>query len=94
MISCTIKRKDDLEKIAETGPWNVKENILNQQKWKTKLTMEEIDFSRCNFWVQVHNLPPNRMNRENAMILGNYVGKYIRCDEGTNSFVPNKFIRL
>lgn len=56
--------------------------------------MEEIDFSRCNFWVQVHNLPPNRMNRETAMILGNYVGKYIRCDEGTNSFVPNKFIRL
>lgn len=34
------------------------------------------------------------MNRENATVIGNYIEKYVKCDEGTNSSVLKKFIGI
>lgn len=57
-VSCTFKYAKDRDKITEVGPWAVKGAILNLKRWPPNRTIEEIDFSLCPLWVQIHNLPP------------------------------------
>lgn len=43
--------------------------------------------------VQVHNLPPNRMNLENAEKIGKYIGDFVRADD-TSFSQTMKFMHI
>lgn len=60
----------------------------------TNLTLDEIDFTECPFRIQIHNLPPNRMNLENAIKIGNFIGNFIKSKEESPTFQPQKSIRI
>lgn len=94
MVSCTFLRSEDMDKIENSGPWAVKGALLNLQMWSPELNLKEVSFSHCNFWIQVHNLPPNRRNKENLCKIGNYIGKLIRCDDQKALQNFQKFIRI
>lgn len=74
-ISCTFTYGKDCECIWDASPWAVKGYILNLIKWPPNLALEEVDFHMCNLWVQVHNLSQNKMNKLNAVKIGQYIGK-------------------
>jgi hypothetical protein len=55
----------------------------------------EVDFSTATFWVQVHNLPPLWLNKENAKKIGARIGKLLDTEftyEGDLSW--SRFMRL
>ena len=47
----------------------------------------DIDFSISQFWIQVYNLPFDWKSPENAIKIGNIVGRYLEIDNSNGGFV-------
>lgn len=94
LILCTFRNAEDRDSIVNAGPWTVKEVPLNLQPWPPTLTLQEINFSTTPFWIQIHNLPCNRMNAENVRKIGNYVGQFLHSDPESYTYFARKFLRV
>lgn len=44
------------------------------------LALADIEFHFSPFWIQIHHLPLNRMNEDNAVKFGNFIGTFVRTD--------------
>lgn len=93
-ISCTFNKIHDRDKVLNMGPWAIKGALLNILPWPPSLPLSELDFSKCYFWVQIHNLPSNRQNAANATKIGSTIGSVCRLDESTPFTQAKKFIRV
>lgn len=95
LITCIFTKAEDRDRILNTGPWAVKGHIISFTIWSPTVSIEEIDFSRTPFWVQIHNLPPNRVNIDNAVKLGNFIGGFLELDESYKyPHKLKKFLRI
>lgn len=43
--------------------------------------MEELRFQFSPFWVQIHNIPLNRINKENVVSFVNFIGSFLKIDK-------------
>ncbi|MDV3166689.1 MAG: DUF4283 domain-containing protein, partial ['Waltheria sp.' little leaf phytoplasma] len=57
-------------KVLAQGPWSIMGHHLVLKDWPPDKSFDEIDFSTTEFWVQVHNLPPNKKSEENLFRIG------------------------
>lgn len=94
MVVCQFRKTEYRDRIAETGPWAVKGALLNLQQWPPNLTLEDVSFSHCNILIQIHNLPPNRRNRENICRIVNHIGICVKFDENSTHEHLHKFVRV
>lgn len=92
LVACTFRRQEDRNKIEDMGPWSIKGALLNLKRWFATLTLDKVNFNFCNYWVQIHNLPPNRRNKENLQKLGDHIGEFIRVSEDPILNSPQKFV--
>jgi hypothetical protein len=67
------------------GPWNIKGALLVVKPWPPKLSIEEVNFSTCVFWVQVHGLPLQNLTTVNAIKIGKFIGDVKNVENGDNS---------
>ncbi|KAH7839409.1 hypothetical protein Vadar_003785 [Vaccinium darrowii] len=65
-----FKSIPDKELVLRKGPWSVMNHLLILKEARIGVTMEEIDFSLCPFWVQVHGLPISCLTKTNATKIG------------------------
>lgn len=72
----------------------VRRAALNLKLWDPELTLSELSFKDCAFWVQIHDLSPNRMNMNNATKLGKFIGKFIKVDMETMEQQVKRFMRI
>lgn len=93
-VVCTFHTQVERVKILHLGPWVVKSAIFNLKIWPPNLNLEEIDFSTCYFWVQVHNLPPNHMTTDNVSRIGNFIGVMVQSPNPEQYAKMKKFIRI
>lgn len=93
-VSCTFKYAEDKQRIERAGPWSVKGHLLNLQHWDPSLSLNEVDFSVCKIWVQIHNLPPNRLNIENLQRIGKLLGDHFEIDESHLHSGMSRFVRI
>lgn len=94
MVVCVFRKTADRDRIEDAGPWAVKGDLLNLQRWPSYLTLDEVSFSRCNFWLQIHNLPPNRRNQDNIRRIANHVGNFLQFDASSTFEHLHKFVRV
>lgn len=92
LVACTFRRQEDRNKIEDMRPWSIKGALLNLKRWFATLTLDKVNFNFCNYWVQIHNLPPNRRNKENLQKLGDHIGEFIRVSEDPILNSPQKFV--
>lgn len=91
----SFESKKDRRSILSLGPWFVEGQMIVLKRWETQTPFNKIDFTTNYFWVQAHNLPPNKMSRESAEIIGNQVGKFRDFDDPKKeSFGCGTFLRL
>ncbi|OMO68784.1 hypothetical protein CCACVL1_19842 [Corchorus capsularis] len=77
------------------GPWSVMGYHLNLKKWEGDQTVNEIDFHELDFWLQVHNLPPDMLTNKNARAISKVLGTVVKIDETDfNNGFGNGFLRL
>jgi hypothetical protein len=48
------------------------------------MTLNELDFSKGDYWVQVHDLPLELMNQQNAQIIGDQMGQLLESEASEN----------
>ncbi|XVE68619.1 hypothetical protein DITRI_Ditri09bG0083000 [Diplodiscus trichospermus] len=66
--------------VVEEGSWSVMGYSIALQFWEDGCTLDEIDFFRIFFRVQIHNLLPEMLTRSNAERIGN-LGKVVEVKD-------------
>lgn len=94
MILYDFVFSEDRDRVVEQGPLAVRRAALNLKSWDPELTLSEFSFKDCAFWVQIHDLPPNRMNMNNATKLGKFIGKFIKVDMETMEQQVKRFMKI
>ncbi|KAI9084477.1 hypothetical protein K1719_033465 [Acacia pycnantha] len=74
---------DEVEynRILRGRPWSINGLLLNLMERSRFKQCEEFDFSHCPTWIQIHNVPMEAMYLENAIRIGNNVGKVVLAEE-------------
>ena len=70
----------DKKRVECQAPWNIDGYHLILKKPRKNQLPRGINFSTTNFWVQAHNLPLEYILKENAIIIGNSMGKFMEAD--------------
>lgn len=94
LVTASFVRPTNRTRILNNSPWTIKGSILNLQIWNPSLPLDEIDFTCVPLWVQIHHLPPNRMNLLNVQKLGKTIGDIIPGEEADKGFRMKKFHRI
>ncbi|GLT64124.1 hypothetical protein SLA2020_366350 [Shorea laevis] len=91
----TFEDLEDLTKVLDNSPWNIKGSPLFLQKWNLEDAIEDIDFSKGAFWVQVHGLPLDMMTTVNANSIGASLGEMQEVDNADQLKPSRKsFLRI
>ena len=68
----------DLERVLESEPWTYDKHLILFQRIDNTTTISSLSFSKCSFWVQIHNLPIKSMTPELGLSIGSSIGKVVR----------------
>ncbi|KAL4361696.1 hypothetical protein GQ457_04G007060 [Hibiscus cannabinus] len=68
------------QEVLLQGPWSIQDKHTVLRDWPKEATLEEIDFSLSEFWVQIYNLPLAMINEKNAAKIGSIFPKYIKSN--------------
>lgn len=86
---------DDRNSILNDAPWAVMNNLLVLKSLQNDLTVNDMDFSSCPFWVQIHGLPCDKMTRNNAELIGQRFGKLLGVEGASEGLLLNRsFLRV
>lgn len=85
----SVEQKD---LILSQGPWNFKGSYMILQEWDPNQTLDEVDLSTVVFSVQIHGLPLEIVDVENARLIGSKLGVILEMDdvEAHHSFIRLK----
>ncbi|KAM7511186.1 hypothetical protein LguiB_010061 [Lonicera macranthoides] len=72
--------EDDCTKILEASPWAFMGYMMNLKRWDPIKSISEIDFSRCLFWIQIHNLPIPKRSESNIEKIAEVIRKLDKID--------------
>ncbi|KAF2299334.1 hypothetical protein GH714_031615 [Hevea brasiliensis] len=70
----------DLKYVLENRPWSINNQLLALREWPPDMPFEDLSFSETPIWAQIHGLPPNQLNSENAQIIGKFMGQFLDAD--------------
>ncbi|XVF23445.1 hypothetical protein REPUB_Repub13aG0039300 [Reevesia pubescens] len=70
-----------MEEVLDDGHWSVIRCALNFQKWKVDRAVNEIDFLKINYWVQICNLPLEIKTFQNAIKIGRVSEEVIKVED-------------
>ncbi|KAK1583383.1 hypothetical protein Q3G72_023281 [Acer saccharum] len=89
-----FKNPEDKRRVLSGGPWCFNDSILALEEPKGMGKLQELEFCRVSFWVQLHNLPLLCMNQEVGMVLGRMLGRVEEIDLGYSEDCLDKFLRI
>ncbi|KAJ1386880.1 hypothetical protein SESBI_40427 [Sesbania bispinosa] len=55
-----------VKSILQAGPWFVMGFIASLQFWAPQASLNEIDYFKTSFWIQIHGLPLDTLTTSNA----------------------------
>ncbi|XVF30367.1 hypothetical protein REPUB_Repub16aG0051300 [Reevesia pubescens] len=76
-------------------PWPVMDRHLILKDWPMEASIEEIDFSTSEIWIQIHNMPITFLTKQNVVLIASIFSKLIMVDfeEGQN-IIWNGILRM
>jgi hypothetical protein len=83
-----FKDQSDLERVLLGEPWSYDKYLIAFQRVGVGIAVEDLQFNRVDFWVQIQNLPILCMKKSVAETLGRSIGEVIRAqvhDEDSRS---------
>ncbi|KAI9124842.1 hypothetical protein K1719_004169 [Acacia pycnantha] len=76
-----FSEKEEYYRILRGRPWTINGVVLNLLERSRYNSCEELDFSRCVAWIQIHKVPMEAWCLENVILLGGYVGEVILVED-------------
>uniref|UniRef100_A0A2N9HLN9 Ribonucleotide reductase large subunit domain-containing protein n=1 Tax=Fagus sylvatica TaxID=28930 RepID=A0A2N9HLN9_FAGSY len=68
------------ESRTDRRPWSLKGKHLILKKYNPDWSLNEVDFSTIDFWVQIHGLPFNKQFKSSVPRIGRIVGEVLDVD--------------
>ena len=95
MYDISFRTKEFMRRAIEEGLWLVMGCCLIVKHCPREDTEDEVDFSKVDFWVLVHNLPVELMTVKNVEVIGGKLGRLIGVDEQWNvEGIGRGFLRI
>ena len=89
----TFELESDLEKVLLGEPWSFDQHLVVLQKYDGTSPMEQVDFSKSSFWIQIHNLPLTCLSPDVAMEIGESLGD-VNKSVNVSDMVGGNFMRI
>ncbi|KAF7153142.1 hypothetical protein RHSIM_Rhsim01G0175100 [Rhododendron simsii] len=90
-----FKEAEDRDLILKEGPWSVANNLLVLQPLPDGGSVADIVFTHCPFWIQIHGLPVEKMNRANAELMGRGFGRLLAVENSHDGILLGRsFLRV
>ncbi|KAB1226575.1 hypothetical protein CJ030_MR1G016577 [Morella rubra] len=67
-------KAEDRQFVLGHTPWNIRGNILVLLPWTPDLALSEMEFHLVAMWIQVHELPWNKLDESTAKAIGFKLG--------------------
>ena len=83
----------DVDKIIQNQPWSFDKHLVVLQSYVNYTPIQDLDFSRATFWVQVHNIPIRYLTKKVAECICETVGEVHKSTGEVNEDVGN-FIQV
>lgn len=59
--------------------------MLSIKRWDPSIGVNDAEFNKVMFWVEVHDLGLEKFSTENAQIIGNKIGKCVEIESNVES---------
>ena len=63
-----------MEKVLLGEPWSFDRHLVVFQRYDPSTPIEDLNFDKVAFWIQIHNLPYSLLTTEVAVRLGESLG--------------------
>lgn len=77
----TFTSVEEKDCIVLQGPWNFKGSYMILKDWDPTQTPDEVDLAAVVFWVQIHGLPLEILDEENARLIRSKLGVILEMDD-------------
>ncbi|KAF5477665.1 hypothetical protein F2P56_004284, partial [Juglans regia] len=89
-----FQSKKDLDRVINGRPWSFDRWLLCIQPFNGSMSINEVSFSKEEFWIQAYNLPFDYMNQEVGIQIGNSLGRFIKVHVDERGIGWGKFLRI
>lgn len=90
-----FEEAEDRDHILKEGPWSVANNLLVLQPLPDGGAVEDVMFTHCPFWIQIHGLLIEKMNRANAELMGRRFGHLLAVENSHDGILLGRsFLRV
>ena len=89
----TFELESDLEKVLLQEPWSFDRHLVVLQKYDATSPMEQVDFLKSSFWIQIHNLPLICLTSNVAMEIGESLGD-VNKSVNVSDMVGGNFMQI
>lgn len=74
ILEFVFGKDEDIIKIIDMSPWAINGHILSIKRWDPYVGLNEVEFNKVTFWVQIHDLGYEKLSTSNARKVGNKIG--------------------
>ncbi|KAF7119989.1 hypothetical protein RHSIM_Rhsim13G0038300 [Rhododendron simsii] len=90
-----FEEAEDRELVLMERPWSVMNSLLVLRPVEVGVAIPDHDFSVSPFWVQIHSLPVEKMDRANEEIIGKRFQKLLAIETNPNGIILDiSFLRV
>ncbi|KAL3533425.1 hypothetical protein ACH5RR_006946 [Cinchona calisaya] len=85
LVGCVVRRcfaKIDIQRVLGKASWSFDKNMLILKEFDGDVQPSRMVFDKCPFWIRIYNLPPNLMDKDTGLLMGDKMGKAIAADVG------------
>ncbi|KAF9592596.1 hypothetical protein IFM89_016047 [Coptis chinensis] len=79
-VKFRFENSQECKHVKTNGPWMVGGFILSIKEWERDRRLDEYNFELVSFWVQIWDLPKDRINKVNVWKIGEELGLVIEAD--------------
>ncbi|KAL5735075.1 hypothetical protein ACOSP7_032936 [Xanthoceras sorbifolium] len=89
-----FRNQQDRKRVLLGGPWSFDRGLLVLEVPLGVGNISRMQFTKAEFWIQVHNIPIFCMNREVGSFVGSQLGELCEIDVGATEACLGKYLRV
>ncbi|KAF5475845.1 hypothetical protein F2P56_007609 [Juglans regia] len=89
-----FNKDEDRQRVIKGRPWSFDRWLLCLHAFEGNMPVNDIQFTREEFWLQVHNMPLGTMTEEVGKQIGKNVGKVLKVHSDDRGIGWGKFMRI
>lgn len=85
--------ESEAERVLATELWTYDNHLIIFSRYDGSCPIRNIRFHTIKFWVQIHGLPVNKLNKRTTYGIGNNIGEVTRASQ-SGEVIGGNFLRI